>query len=113
MDDSDRLAERIAAVLKGRRGITHRRMFGGVCFMLHGNMLCGTVKDKLMARVGPEYQEKAMRMKHVRPMDFTGEPMKGMIYVLPRGIKTKAGLEKWIGRAMDFVKTLPDKAAQR
>ena len=110
--DDDRLAERIAAVLMGRRGITHRRMFGGDCFMLHGNMVCGTVKGKLMARVGPEYQEKAMKVKHVRPMDFTGKPMKGMIYVLPAGIRTKAGLEKWIGHAKDFAATLPRTAAK-
>ena len=77
--------------------------------MLHGNMVCGTVKDKLMARVGPEYQEKAMKLKNVRPMDFTGKPMKGMIYVLPPGIRTQASLERWVGHAMDFAKTLPKK----
>lgn len=109
----DRLAERIAAVLKGKRGISHRKMFGGTCFMLHGNMLCGTVKDKLMARVGSEFQDKVMKSEHVRPMDFTGKPMKGMIYVLPAGIRTRSGLEKWVGHAMDFAKTLPRKPTKK
>ena len=109
MDENDELAKRIAAVLKGKRGITQRKMFGGVCFMLHGNMLCGTVKDKLMVRVGAEFQEKAMKLKHVEPMDFTGKPMKGMIYVAPAGIRTKANLEKWIGHALAYAQTLPKK----
>lgn len=112
MTEDDRLAERIASVFKGKRGFTQRKMFGGVCFMLHGNMVCGTVKDKLMARVGAEYHGKAMKFKHVRPMDFTGKPMKGMIYVLPAGIRTQADLEKWIGRAVEFAKTLPKKKAK-
>lgn len=112
MTDNDKLARRIAAVLKGKRGVSQRKMFGGICFMLHGNMVCGTVKDKLMARVGSDYQEKAMKLKYVRPMDFTGKPLKGMIYVLPDGIKTKALLEKWIGHALAYARTLPKKATK-
>ena len=61
--NDDRLAMRIAAVLEGKRGVTRRRMFGGVCFMLHGNMVCGTAKGKLVARVGADFQERAMRYK--------------------------------------------------
>jgi TfoX/Sxy family transcriptional regulator of competence genes len=109
LSEKNRLAERIETILKGKHGITQRKMFGGVCFMLHGNMVCGTVKGKLMARVGSEYQEKALKLKHVRPMDFTGKPLKGMIYVLPAGIRTKANLEKWVARALEFARTLPRK----
>lgn len=109
MHNKDELAERIAAVLRGKRGITQRKMFGGVCFLLHGNMVCGTVKNKLMARVGSEQYEKALKLRHVTPMDFTGRPLKGMIYVLPEGIRTRAMLERWIARALDCVRTLPKK----
>lgn len=109
MSYDEKLADRIAHCLKGKHGISQKRMFGGLCFLAHGNMLCGVVKDKLMARVGPDAYEHCLSLKHVEPMDFTGKPMKGMVYVLPPGTKTQAALQKWVDRSMDFVKTLPKK----
>jgi len=105
----EKLASRIGAVLKGKRGITEKKMFGGIAFLLNGKMFCGVVKDELMARVGPENHNKAISQKHARPMDFTGKPMAGFIYVKPAGIKTEAALHKWVGWCMDFVKDLPQK----
>jgi len=103
------LAERLREVLQGRRGVTEKRMFGGIAFMVHGHMAVGIVGDALMARVGPEQHATVLRMKHVREMDFTGKPMKGFVYVAPAGIDSQADLEAWVERCVMFVSTLPKK----
>ncbi len=77
--------------------------------MLNGNMLCGIAKGKLVARVGPEEYEKALKLKHTAPMDFTGRPMKGMVYVLPEGTRSKAAVKKWVDKSLAYVQTLPAK----
>jgi TfoX/Sxy family transcriptional regulator of competence genes len=105
----ENLAQRIESVLKSGPEITQKKMFGGLCFLLSGNMLCGINGDKLMARVGQEKYEYALRQKHASEMDFTGKPLKGMIYVLPEGIKRKDSLTKWIDMCIEFVGTLPEK----
>jgi len=85
-------------------------MFGGLCFMLNGNMMCGAdLKNGLMVRVGSDQYEKVMKLKHARKMDITGVPMKGFVFVNVDGYKTKASLSKWIERGMMFTKTLPIK----
>jgi hypothetical protein len=84
-------------------------MFGGIAFMLHGNMCCGVVKDTLMVRVGPEQYAKALAEPHARPMDFTGRPLNGFVYVGPAGYKTEAALRQWLKRATNFVASLPAK----
>ena len=84
-------------------------MFGGLCFLHNGNMLCGIVKEKLVARVGPEAYESALKQNYTKPMDFTGKPLKGMVYVIPKGIKSNTNLEKWINKSFDFVSKLPSK----
>ncbi|MBI5900024.1 MAG: TfoX/Sxy family protein [Rhodocyclales bacterium] len=103
------LAERIRDALRGRRGTSERRMFGGIAFMLDGNMAIGIVGDTLMARVGPARYEDALALPYVRPMDFTGKPMKGYVYVDPPGIEEDAALENWIAACSAFVSTLPPK----
>ena len=65
-------------------------MFGGLAFMLGGRMFCGIVKDSLMARLGPEAACRALDQPHVRPMDFTGRPMKGMVFIDPQGLQGDA-----------------------
>ena len=84
-------------------------MFGGLCIMVAGHMCCGIIKDTLMGRVGPEQYEESLKEPHVRKMDFTGKPMKGMIYVAPEGIKTDKQLKKWVSTCESFVFTLPPK----
>jgi TfoX/Sxy family transcriptional regulator of competence genes len=84
-------------------------MFGGVCWLLGGNMFAGIVKDELMVRVGPERHGELLREPHVRPMDFTGRPMKGYLFVRAAGVKSERGLGRWLARAMEFVGTLPAK----
>jgi len=112
MNYDEKLVQRISRILERRRGITTRKMFGGICFMLNGNMLCGIAKGKLVARVGPDAYEKALQQKYARPMDFTGKPLKGMVYVLPEGIKSSAALKGWIDKSIGFVNSLPRKAIQ-
>ena len=103
------LAERIRSLVTRRKGISEKRMFGGLCFLVNGNMCCGVEKDRLMVRVGPERYDAALSRKHSRPMDFTGRPLKGFVYVSRPGIDSKAKLGSWIDMAVDFAKSLPKK----
>jgi hypothetical protein len=77
--------------------------------MVRGNMCCGVIGDRLMLRVGPGGYEAALSQPHARPMDFTGRPMKGMVYVEPAGFASPGDLKVWIGRAMAFTLSLPPK----
>jgi TfoX/Sxy family transcriptional regulator of competence genes len=105
----EKLASRIQKLLAKRKDITEKKMFGGIAFMLRGNMCCGVAKDMLMLRVGPEQFERLLREPHARPMDFTGRPLTGFLYVGPQGIRTDDALHKWVRRALNFVLTLPAK----
>ena len=108
---SDALADRIRMLLGPRPGLTETRMMGGVCFMLHGNMLVGPLKDgALLARVGKAGYEEAVALPGAGPMTFTGRPMSGFVEVRDEGIETDAALLEWIGRAERFVMSLPPKA---
>lgn len=84
-------------------------MFGGIVFLLNGNMLVGVWKDLLIVRLGPEAGEEALQEPHVKPFDVTGKPMKGWAMVEPDGIDTDEQLKGWIERSWDFVVTLPAK----
>ena len=106
------LADRVRAVLAGEEGITERKMFGGLAFMVHGNMACGIVKDELMLRLGPEGADSALDRPHVRQMDFTGRPMTGMVYVTADGVRGRA-LRPWVVKATAFVRTLPPRRPAR
>ena len=103
------LAERVRELLAGKRGISEKKMFGGLCFLLHGNMVVGISKNELMVRYDRGDHDAVMRMKHVRPMDFTKKPMKGFAFVGPKGFDSDADLQRWIDRCLDYVSTLPKK----
>jgi len=109
MTYSESLALRIRQALAGRRGITEKKMFGGVGFLLHGNMCVGIWHSSLIARLGPDEGAAALEEPHVAPFDITGRPMKGWIMVEPDGIDTDDQLAGWIRRSIDFVSTLPKK----
>ena len=109
----ENLASRIRKVLTGRQGISEKKMFGGVAFLLNGNMFCGIVKDDLMLRVGPERYADALKEPHVRLMDFTGRPLMGYVYVAPAGCRGEPALAKWIGVGARFAATLPPKDVKR
>lgn len=103
------LAERIRAQLSRRKNVVEKIMFGGVGFLLRGNMLVAVWKDSLVVRVGPSAYEGALDERHVREFDITGRPMRGWVLVAADGLRTDAFLEDWIERALEFVDTLPAK----
>lgn len=103
------LVERIRNALAGVYGVGEKRMFGGVCFTLNGNMVCGVVKDRLMLRLGAVAATEALRHRHAKPMDFTGRPMKGYLYVESEGLAEDAELQGWIDAARAFVAAMPIK----
>lgn len=103
------LAERIRDVVKDRLGVTEKKMFGGLAFLLHGHMFVGISGEKLMARVGTEAYDFALQQPHVSVMDFTGKPMKGYVYVASAGYEADESLEGWVNGCARFVLTLPAK----
>lgn len=109
MSYDEGLAERIRVILRDDHRVTEREMFGGIAFMLDGNMICGVIDDSLMARIGPDAYEDALEERHVRPMDFTGQPMRGMVFVDPPGLASGEALEGWIHRSMAYARSLPAK----
>ena len=104
---NEQLASRVRKILARRGGLYEVKMFGGIAFMLQGHMCCGVVKDLLMIRVGPQAYEKALAKPNARPMDFTGRPLKGLVFVSPAGSRTDKELSEWVGQATRFVRTLP------
>jgi TfoX/Sxy family transcriptional regulator of competence genes len=107
------LAERIRSVLDEQPGVSEKRMFGGVAFLVQGHMSVGIVQDKLMVRVGPDSYDRVLRERHARRMDFTGKPMKGFVYVVPEGYESDADLERWVNLGVSYVSSLPAKPASR
>jgi hypothetical protein len=95
--------------LRRRAGIVEKRMFGGICWMLRGNMLCGVWHDGFLFRVGPDQQPEALARPGATPMEITGRPMRGFVLV-GADEAIDAGLEAWIAFAMRFVGGLPPKA---
>jgi TfoX/Sxy family transcriptional regulator of competence genes len=104
------LASRIRESLRDRRDVTERKMFGGLAFLVAGHMCCGIVGRDLVVRVGREDYESALSEKHVRPMDFTGRPLRGMVYVAPAGLRAKRALAAWIDRGVRFTRSLAENA---
>lgn len=106
---SKSLAQRIRDALARRPGIVEKKMFGGVAFLLNGNLLVGVWKNSLIVRLGSVQGEKALRQLHVREFDITGRAMKGWVMVEPEGIDEDGQLDAWIALAEEFVLTLPAK----
>src|SRR5690242_5929015 len=97
MSYDEGLAQRIREALEERRGVAEKKMFGGIAFLLNGSMFCGIVKEDLMVRVGPARYAEALEQAHARPMDFTGKPMAGYVFVAPEGVESDEALSKWVG----------------
>lgn len=106
---SKSLVERIRHLVSRQRGITEKKMFGCICFLLNGNLLVGVWKDSLIARIGKDAYEAALQEEHVKEFDVTGRPMKGWVMVEPDGIDSDHQLSQWIDQATQFVRTLPGK----
>jgi hypothetical protein len=106
---SEPLAERIRQLMARRKHVEEKRMFGGIGFLLNGNLLVGVWKDSLIVRLGPDEGDEALKEPHVKEFDITGRPMKGWVLVAPEGVEADDELSGWVQRAVKFVKTLPAK----
>lgn len=109
MPYSESLAQRLRHLLTGRRGLTEKKMFGGLGFLLNGNLGVGVWKNSLIARIDPAYYDSALTNAHVHEFDITGRPMRGWIMIDPDGLETDIQLGHWVEKAIDFVDTLPQK----
>ncbi len=106
--DSD-LAQRLRDILNEKAGFNEKKMFGGICYLLHGNMACGILNDDLIVRVGPKEYENALKLPNTRKFDITGKPMKGWVMVSFKGHYPEADLFEWVQRGVNFVLSLPPK----
>ena len=99
---SEKLADRIREALVDAPQVEEKQMFGGVCFMVKGKMCVGVVKNDMMCRIDPGIESSALEKNGCRPMDFTGRPMRGYVYISDEGMKTKKALEYWVNLCLDF-----------
>ena len=109
MPYDEELADRVRALLADRPGVREQKMFGGLAFMLNGNMCCCVDKENLVVRTGPEGYEDALAKPHARIFDFTGRPMRGFVYVEGKGLTEEKALRDWVGSAVAFAGSLPPK----
>mgnify|MGYP001824236156 CR=1 FL=1 len=100
------LASRIRSLLAERDGVREQKMFGGLAFLVGDKMAAGIIGDDLMVRVGPDAYDEALAQPHARPMDFTGRPLKGMVYVAPAGIGTEPDLARWVEAGVEYAGSL-------
>ena len=105
-EEADR---RIKKAVKNWKQVDAKKMFGGVCYLLNGNMFCGVYKDYLILRLGEKIAADAMSGAQVMPFDITGRPMKGWVMVAPEGFKNDEQLKIWLNKAKDFAAELPPK----
>jgi TfoX/Sxy family transcriptional regulator of competence genes len=109
MPYNEEIEARINRIVSGWKDTADKKMFGGVCHLLKGNMFCGVYKDFLILRLGEKDSENALESPFVRPFDITGRPMKGWVMVGGDGCKSDQELEAWLKKAKEFVETLPSK----
>lgn len=105
----EELAMRTREALGGVFGVTEIKMFGGLCFTVRGNMAVGVTGDDLMVRLSSEDGAEALERPGVRPMDFTGRPMKGFVFVNAEGLRTEPMLRSWVDKGAEFASSLPPK----
>jgi len=103
------IEKRINQIMARWKNVSSKKMFGGICCLLNGNMVCGVYKDFLILRLGEKEAAAALEKAHVKPFDITGKPMKGWVMVSEEGIAREADLKSWLQKAKKFVNTLPSK----
>jgi hypothetical protein len=108
----ENLAARIRNALGKRTGLTEKRMFGGLAFLLRGNMCVGVHGNDMIVRLAPDETDAALAERHTRVFDLTGRPMKGWVLVEPEGLTSNSALEEWVERAVSFAGSLPAKAGR-
>ena len=106
---SEEFADRIRDVIGGRSGVSERKMFGGIAFMVNGNMACGIIGEDLMVRLNRDEAEQVLAEEHVGPMEFTGRKMSGFVTVAAPGIADDQGLARWVDVGADYAASLPPK----
>jgi len=104
---SEVLADRVRTLLSRKHRVAEREMFGGLAFMVRGHMCCGIQSEELMARVGPNRYVDALKWPGARPMDFTGKPMSGFVYVARGGLKTSSQLRRCVDASLAFALAMP------
>lgn len=109
MPYNQNLEARIQKVVSSWKNTDSKKMFGGICHLLNGNMFCGVYKDFLILRLGEDKAGEALKLPHVKPFDITGRPMKGWVMVEERGFVGEKELKDWLEKAKGFVKTLAQK----
>jgi len=105
----EKLAERVRKLLAKRKVIAEKKMFGGVAFLLNGNMCCGIHGEEMIVRLNPDETDQALAKPHTRTFDMTGRPMKGWILVKPAGVAREDTLAKWVGLGVSYAASLPPK----
>jgi TfoX/Sxy family transcriptional regulator of competence genes len=105
----EKLAGRVRKILAKRKGLVEKKMFGGVAFLLNGNMCCGVHGVELIVRVNPEETDQALAKPHTRIFDMTGRPIKGWILVKPAGLAGKDALAGWVRTGVDYAASKPAK----
>ena len=103
------LAARVRKRLGKRAGLSEKQMFGGLAFLLNGNLCCGVHGAEMVVRIDPAHSDRALKDRHVRPFDMTGRPMKGWLLVGPAGLKSAAALGKWVQAGLAYAGSLPAK----
>ncbi len=103
------LSQRIREILADQSGVIEKKMFGGLAFMINGHMSVGVIKTYLMVRTGPDNYEDALSQPNTRPMDFTGKPLRGFVYVDEQGYESDEGLDQWVQRGVNHALSLPPK----
>ena len=109
MPYNEKIDKRIRKIVSHWENTDLKKMFGVVCHLLNGNMVCGVYKDYLILRLGEKAAAQALKQSYTRPFDITGKPMKGWVMVDGQGVKTDDSLKSWLHKAKTFVKTLPPK----
>lgn len=109
MTYDETLANRLRTALQGEAGLSEREAFGGLSFLINGNMSVGVIGEEMVVRVGPEGFAEALSGDHVRPFDFSGRPMKGWVYVAAPGLTADKDLNRWAQRGVAFARSLPAK----
>jgi hypothetical protein len=104
----EKLAARVRIALGAERA-SEKKMMGGLCFMVRGHMCAGIATNLLMVRVGAEAYERTLKLKHAAPMDLTGKPVRGFVFVRPEGSATQRAVDAWVKRGLNFVAVLPKK----
>lgn len=103
------LADRVRTMLSVEQGVTERRMFGGICFLVHGHMVAGVLGSDVILKVGSEAYAAALERRHVRPFDFTGRPSRGTVFVGASAVITARALRAWLAPVVARVKAMPPK----